>query len=325
MTMLKKLALSAALAAGAVIPAVGLAQVFPAKPITIVVPFPAGGAADASARIVAQKLGDNIKQPVLVDNRPGAGGQIAASAVKRSPADGYTLFLANTGSHAANQALYSKLSYDPEKDFEPVIAVVQIPQLLVVPAASPVKTAAELIARAKAHPGSINYASQSVGAGGHIAAEILKSRNGVQINHIPYKGSAAALTDLVAGRVDFMFDAIPSSLPFVKDKRLRALAIDAPKRSALLPDVPTLVEQGLTGYEASPWFGLVAPAGTPQPVIDRLHDEVAAVLRSPDVLSRLDEMGMTAVGGTAREFSDLMKSDTRRLGAVIRESGAKLD
>lgn len=323
--MLKKLALSAALAAAAVIPAVGLAQAFPAKPITIVVPFPAGGAADASARIVAQKLGDNIKQPVLVDNRPGAGGQIAASAVKRSPPDGYTLFLANTGSHAANQALYSKLSYDPEKDFEPVIAVVQIPQLLVVPVGSPVKTAGELIARAKARPGSVNYASQSVGAGGHIAAEILKSKNGVQVNHIPYKGSAAALTDLVAGRVDFMFDAIPSSLPFVKDNRLRALAIDAPKRSALLPDVPTLVEQGLTGYEASPWFGLVAPAGTPQPLIDRLHDEVAAVLRSPDVLSRLDEMGMTAVGGTAREFADLMKSDTRRLGAVIRESGAKLD
>lgn len=323
--MLKKLALSAALAAAAVIPAVGLAQAFPAKPITIVVPFPAGGAADASARIVAQKLGDNIKQPVLVDNRPGAGGQIAASAVKRSPPDGYTLFLANTGSHAANQALYSKLSYDPEKDFEPVIAVVQIPQLLVVPVGSPVKTAGELIARAKARPGSVNYASQSVGAGGHIAAEILKSKNGVQVNHIPYKGSAAALTDLVAGRVDFMFDAIPSSLPFVKDNRLRALAIDAPKRSALLPDVPTLVEQGLTGYEASPWFGLVAPAGTPQPLIDRLHDEVATVLRSPDVLSRLDEMGMTAVGGTAREFADLMKSDTRRLGAVIRESGAKLD
>lgn len=323
--MFRKLLLSAAVAAAAAMPVIGLAQAFPTKPITIIVPFPAGGASDASTRIVAQKLGDNLKQPVLVDNRPGAGGQIGASTAKRAPADGYTLFLANSGSHAANQALYSKLSYDPEADFDPIIETVQIPQLLVVPADSPVKTVADLIAKAKAAPGTISYASQSVGAGGHIAAEILRSRNGLQINHVPYKGSAPALTDLVAGRVDFMFDAIPSSLPFVKDKRLRALAIDAPKRSPLLPDVPTLVEQGLTGYEASPWFGLVAPAGTPKPVIAKLHDEVAAVLRSPDVVSRLSDLGMTVVGGTPQEFAKLMKADTQRLGVVIKESGAKLD
>ncbi|KQW64887.1 Bug family tripartite tricarboxylate transporter substrate binding protein [Variovorax sp. Root411] len=323
--MLRKLLLSVAMAAAAAMPLSALAQGFPTKPITIIVPFPAGGAADASTRIVAQKLGDNLKQPVLVDNRPGAGGQIGASAAKRATADGYTLFLANSGSHAANQALYSKLSYDPQADFEPVIEIVQIPQLLVVPTDSSAKTVAELIAKAKAAPGTISYASQSVGAGGHIAAEILRSKNGLQINHVPYKGSAPALTDLVAGRVDFMFDAVPSSLPFVKDKRLRVLGIDAPQRSPLLPEVPTLVEQGLTGYEASPWFGLVAPAGTPKAVLGRLHDEVAAVLRTPDVLTRLNDLGMTVVGGTSRDFADLMKADTQRLGAVIKESGAKLD
>jgi len=323
--MLRKLLVCAAVAAAAAMPSLGLAQAFPAKPITIIVPFPAGGADDASTRIVAQKLGDNLKQPVLVDNRPGAGGQIGASAAKRAAPDGYTLFLANTGSHAANPALYSKLSYDPEADFDPIIEIVQIPQLLVVPADSPVKSVADLIAKAKAAPGTLSYASQSVGAGGHIAAEILRSRNALQINHVPYKGSSPALTDLVAGRVDFMFDAIPSSLPFIRDNRLRALAIDAPKRSPLLPDVPTLAEQGLTGYEASPWFGFVAPAGTPKPVIAKLHDEVAAVLRSPDVLSRLNDLGMTVVGGTPQEFASLMKADTRRLGAVIKESGAKLD
>lgn len=311
--------LAAAIATGAA------AQAFPSKPVTIVVPFPPGGAADASARIVAQKLGESLKQTVLVDNRPGAGGQIAASAVKQSAADGHTLFLANSGSHAANRSLYAKLSYDPEKDFDPVTVLVKIPQLLVVPAASKARSVADLIARAKAEPGSLTYGSQSVGAMGHIAAEILASRNGLQLTHVPYKGSAPALQDLVGGRIDFMFDAMPSSMPFVKDKRLRALAIDAPRRSALLPDVPTLVEQGYTGYEASPWFGLVAPAGTPKAVIDRLQAEVNAALRQPDVVSRLTELGAEPAGGTPREFAALIKADAERLGRVIKEAGVRLD
>ena len=322
--MFKLVITSFALVAAAV-PSLASAQAFPSKPITIVVPFPPGGAADASTRIVAQKLGENIRQTVLVDNRPGAGGQIGATVVKQSAPDGYTLFLANIGSHATNQALYSKLSYDPVKDFEPIIEMVAIPQLLVVPASSPIKSVAELIAKAKASPGSVSYASQSIGAGGHIAAEVLRFKNGLQLNHIPYKGSSPALQDLVAGRVDFMFDAMPSSLPFVKDKRLRALAIDAPKRSPLLPEVPTLVEQGLTGYEASPWFGLAAPTGTPRPLIDKLHAEVSAALRNPEVLAKLNTLGINAAGGTPQEFALLMKSDTERLGRIIKESGAKLD
>ena len=322
--MLKPLIASLAVFAAAT-PSFAVAQTYPAKPITIVVPFPPGGAADASTRIVAQKLGESFKQTVLVDNRPGAGGQIGANVVKQAPADGYTLYLANIGSHATNKALYSKLSYNPDKDFEPITAMVKIPQLLVVPASSPVKTVSELIAEAKAHPGSISYASQSIGAGGHIAAEVLRAKNGLQLNHIPYKGSAPALQDLVAGRVDFMFDAMPSSLPFVKDKRLRALAIDAPKRSALLPEVPTLVEQGRIGYEASPWFGLAAPAGTPKPVIDKLQAEVNSVLRQPDVVARLAALGAEPMGGTQQDFALLMKTDTDRLGHVIKEAGVKLD
>lgn len=323
--MFNRLVLSCALAGAVALPAVVQAQAYPSKPVTIVVPFPPGGAADAATRIVAQKLGEGLKQTFIVDNRPGAGGQVAATAVKAAAADGYTLFLANIGSHATNQALYTKLSYDPQKDFEPISEMVKIPQLLVVPASSPVKSVAELIAKAKANPGAVAYGSQSIGAGGHIAAEILRFKNGLQLNHIPYKGSAPALQDLVAGRLDFMFDAMPSSLPFVKDKRLRALAIDAPTRSAVLPDVPTLVELGFVGYEASPWFGLAAPAGTPRAVIDKLQAEVAVALRNPGVVAKLGDLGITAVGGSSKDFAALVKADTERLGKVIKESGAKLD
>lgn len=321
--MMLKLASLALLAV--LVPACAVAESFPSTSITIVVPFTPGGAADATTRVIAQKMGENLKQTVIVDNRPGAGGQIGAAVVKRAAADGHTLFLANSGSHATNKAMYARLSYDPEKDFEPVVALVKIPQLLVVPAGGPVDSVSGLIAHAKAHPGKVSYASQSVGAGGHIAAEVLRAKNGLQLNHIPYKGSAPALQDLVAGRVDFMFDAMPSSLPFVKDKRLRALAIDAPKRSALLPDVPTLVEQGLTGYEASPWFGVVAPAGTPRPVIDKLAAEANAALRDPEVRARLGALGIEPVGGSPGEFAGLMKADTQRLGRVIQEAGIKLD
>ena len=323
--MFKRFALLAALACTVMPPAAVMAQPLINKTITIVVPFPPGGVADASARIIAQKLSENTKQSVLVDNKPGASGQIAASFVKRAAPDGTTLFLANSGSHAANAALYSKLSYDPEKDFDPIGGMVKIPQLLVVPANSAAKTVEDLIAMAKRKPGDVSYASQSVGAGGHIAAEILRFKNGLQLNHVPYKGSAPALIDLVAGRVDFMFDALPSALPFVKDKRLRVLAIDAPKRSALLPEVPTMIELGFVGYEASPWFGLVAPAGTPKAVIDELYKELTAVLKNPGVSSRVNDMGMTMMSSSAKEFAELMKSDTNRLGAVIRAAGAKLD
>lgn len=300
-------------------------QGLPSKPITIVVPFPSGGAADATTRIVAQQVTELLKQPVIVDNRPGGGGQIAASLVKQATADGATLFLANSATYAANAALYTKLSYNPEKDFSPVIAMLKIPQLLVVPASSTVQSVKDLIAAAKANPGAISFASQSVGTGGHIAAEVLRSKNGLELMHVPYKGSALALQDLVAARVHFMFDAMPSSMPFVKDKRLRALAIDAPSRSPLLPEVPTLIELGLIGYEASPWFGIAAPAGTPIPAINRLNSVFSEALKQPEVVSKLSGLGVEVVGGTPADFGQLIKSDSARLGRVIRDANIRLD
>ncbi len=301
------------------------AQAWPSRPVTIVVPFPPGGAADSSARIIAQGLSEALKQPVIVDNRPGASGQIGATAVRNARPDGNTLLLADIGTHATNPALYAKLPYDPAKDFALVVGLVQIPQLLVVPTNSPVNTVADLIAAAKAKPGELNFGSQSVGAGGHIAAEILRARNGLALNHVPYKGSAPALQDLVAARIDFMFDAAPSSLPYVKDKRLRAIAIDAPERSPLLPEVPTLIEQGLNGYEASPWFGLAAPAQTPAAVIEQLQKATVAVFGRADIVQRLQALGAVPIAGSTADFERRVSEDRERLGRVIRESGIQLD
>lgn len=296
---------------------------FPSHPITIVVPFSAGGASDALTRIIGSKLSERVKQPVIVDNRPGGGGQIGAMFVKQAAADGYTLFLASSGTHATNRALYADLPYDPDVDFTPVVRLVRIAQLLVVPAGSPAKSVADLIAKAKADPGKTSFGSQSVGSGGHIGAEILRSKNDLDLNHIPYKGSAPALVDLVAGRIDFMFDAVPSSMPFVKDGRLRALAIDAKERTPLLPNVPTLLEQGFKEHEASPWLGLVAPANTPDDVIEKLQTEVNSILNDPEVRSQITTMGLFIMGGTSKEFDELIEHDAIRLGKIVKESGVK--
>ena len=322
--MFRTLSVATALLAALMAPLAG-AETFPSRPVTIIVPFPPGGAADSSTRIIAQGLSDELKQPVIVDNRPGASGQIGATAARNAKPDGHTLLLADIGTHATNPALYAKLPYDPARDFAPVIGLVQIPQLLVVPTSSALTSAAELIASAKTKPGELNFGSQSVGAGGHIAAEILRARNGLTLNHVPYKGSAPALQDLVAGRIDFMFDAMPSSLPYVRDKRLRAIAVDAPKRSALLPEVPTLIEQGLVGYEASPWFGLAAPARTPPGVVEQLQQATARVMTRPEIIERLQSLGAVPIAGSTADFTSLIQRDRERLGAVIRESGIQLD
>lgn len=312
-------------ALAAIVPFHLSAQTWPTRPVTLIVPFPPGGAADSSARIVAQALGDELKQPVVIDNRAGASGQIGATAARSATPDGHTLLLAEIGNFATNPALYRKLSYDPTRDFQPVIGLVRIPQLLVVPVKSPIQTPADLIAAARQRPGEISFGSQSVGAGGHIAAEILRAKNDLKLNHVPYKGSAPALQDLVAGRIDFMFDAMPSSLPYVRDARLRAIAIDAPQRSALLPDVPTLVERDLVGYQASPWFGLAAPAGTPAAVVERIQQASVAALARPEVLDRLNALGAVVIGGSSKAFAELIDSDRQRLGRVIAESGIQLD
>ncbi|HTO47448.1 MAG TPA: tripartite tricarboxylate transporter substrate binding protein [Burkholderiales bacterium] len=301
------------------------AQAFPSRPITIVIPFPPGGISDNSTRVISQKAAAGLGQPIVIENRPGAGGQIGADVVKGAKPDGHTLFLANIGSHGINQSLYSKLSYDPMKDFEPITILFSSPTLLVVPASSPVKSMAELIAYAKTKPGKASYGSQSIGSGGHLSGEIVKMKNGLDLIHVPYKGSAPALTDLVAGRIDFLFDPITTALPFVKDGKLRALAITSDKRSPLVPDVPTLAELGYVGYDVNPWFGLAAPAGTPRPIIDRLNAEFSKAAKDPEVVKRLADQGIEAMSMTPEQFAEFIRSETARWTEVVKSSGAKAD
>jgi tripartite-type tricarboxylate transporter receptor subunit TctC len=315
------------LAGTVLVGAAGLAhaQAFPSRPVTIVIPFPPGGISDNSTRVIAQKAAAGLGQPIVIENRPGAGGQIGADVVKSAKPDGHTLYLANIGSHGINQSLYSKLSYDPMKDFEPVTILFSSPNLVVVPASSPVKSMAELIAYAKTKPGKASYGSQSIGSGGHLSGEIVKAKNGLDLVHVPYKGSAPVLTDLVAGRIDFLFDPITTALPFVKDGKLRALAITADKRSPLVPDVPTLAELGYAGYDVNPWFGLAAPAGTPRPIIDRLNAEFAKAAKDPEVVKRLADQGIEATSMTPEQFAAFIKSETARWTEVVKISGAKAD
>ena len=289
------------------------------------IPFPPGGISDNSTRLISQKAAEGLGQPIVIENRPGAGGQIGADVVKKARPDGHTLYLANIGSHGINQSLYSKLSYDPTKDFDPITVLFSSPTLVLVPASSPVKSMAELVAYAKANPGKVSYGSQSIGSGGHLSGEIMKARNGLQMTHVPYKGSAPALIDLVGGRIDFLFDPITTALPFVKDGRARALAITSDKRSPLAPDVPTIVELGYAGYDVNPWFGLAAPAGTPRPVIDRLNAEFVKALKDPEVVKRLSDQGIDTVGGSPEAFAQFIQSETARWTDVVKTSGAKAD
>lgn len=301
------------------------AQSFPTRPITIVVPFPPGGLTDQTARLVGARVSENIKQTVLVDNRPGGGGQIAATFVKNAPADGHTLFLAGVGTHAINQTLYNQLTYDPIKDFEPITNLIQSQVIVVVPAAHPAKTMADLVAMARANPGKMNYASQSVGSTGHLSGELVRSVNKLDLVHVPYRGSAPALVDMVAGRVEFLFDAVVSSLPFVRDGRLRAIGLSGARRSNLLPSVPTLTEQGHPGYDVATWFGLAAPAGTPRPIIDRLNMEFVRAIRSPDIVQRFADQGVDIVTNSPAEFAAFIRTETERLGKVVKDSGARAD
>jgi tripartite-type tricarboxylate transporter receptor subunit TctC len=311
--------------AGTLVAAGAIAQAWPNRPVTIVVPFPPGGVTDQTARLVGAKLAENIKQSVVVENRPGAGGQIAASYVIGQRADGHTLFVANVGSHAINQSLFTKLSYDPFKDFEPVTNMILAPTVLAVPANHPAKTARELFAYIKANPGKVSYGSQSVGAGGHLNAEMVRAKEGFVMEHVPYKGSAPALADLIQGRIDFIFDPIVTTLPFIRDNRIRALALGSSQRSPLLPDVPTFAEAGIGGYEMPAWFGIATPAGTPKPVIDQLNAEFTKVLRAPDIQKRLVDLGAIPDPTTPAAFGAFWKAETEKLGKIVKDSGAKVD
>ena len=297
---------------------------FPNKPIRIVVPFPPGGATDAAARLVAVKMGEHWGQPVVVDNRAGAGGNVGSDLVAKAPADGYTLVMGVTGSHAINTSLYSKLPYDPVADFVAISQVAVVPNVLVVHPSVPAKNLAELVALAKKEPGKLNYASLGNGTAAHLGMEMLKSEAGVDIAHVPYKGSAPAVSDLLAGQVQMMVDGLPSALPHVKAGKLRAIALTSLRRAPSLPDLPTIAET-YPGFYADAWSGLFAPKGTPQPVVDKLSAEVQRILKLPEVREKLTALGAEPVGSTQAEFTAHVKREIDKWAKVVKTSGAKVD
>jgi tripartite-type tricarboxylate transporter receptor subunit TctC len=317
---------AAATVAAAALAVLAAAQApYPSKPIRMVVPFPAGGTTDLLARAAAQKLTESTGQPVVVDNRPGAGGNIGAELVAKAPADGYTLLMGTVGTHAINPGLYAKMPYDHVKDFAPVILVAGVPNVLVVNPALPVNSVQELIAYGRANPGKLNFASSGSGTSIHLSAELFKTMTGVQMAHVPYKGSAPALQDLVGGQVQLMFDNLPSSLALIKGGKLRALAVTSAQRSSALPDVPTVAEAGVPGFEASSWFGLLAPAGTPPEVIAKLNGEVARWLATPEAKEKLAAQGAIAAGQSPEDFARHIAAETAKWQKVVKESGAKVD
>ena len=298
---------------------------YPTKPIRLVVPFPPGGATDLIARAVAQKLGETWGQSVVVDNRPGAGGNIGTELVARSAPDGYTLEMGTVGTHAINASLYSKMPYDHVRDFVPVILVAGVPNVLEVNPALPVNSVQELIAYAKANPGKLNFASSGSGTSIHLSGELFKVMAGVQMTHVPYKGSAPALQDLIGGQVQLMFDNLPPSLPQIKAGKLRALAVTSAGRAPALPDTPTVAEAGLPGFEASSWFGVLAPAGTPPEIVNKLNAEIAKWLASPGAKEKLANVGANIAGGTPEDFARHIQAETAKWAKVVKESGAKVD
>jgi tripartite-type tricarboxylate transporter receptor subunit TctC len=301
------------------------AQGFPNRPVRIIVAFPAGGGTDIAARLVAQKLADTWGQQVLVDNRGGASGVIGTELAARAPADGYTLFMGTLGNLAVNQHLFPKMAVDPLAAFTPVTQVVDVHFVLLANPNLAARNVAELIALARAKPGTVTYASSGAGGAPHLAAELFKRLAQVDMTHIPYKGSAPSMQDVMAGQVAVTFDSLLQALPFIRDGRLRALAVLGRSRSAQLPEVPTVAESGVAGYELTNWFGLVAPAGTPKDVVDRIQADVAKVLEAPELKNRIAGMSATVVGNTPEQFGATMKADSAKWARVIRETGMRAD
>jgi tripartite-type tricarboxylate transporter receptor subunit TctC len=302
-----------------------LAETYPSHPVKIVVPFPAGGSNDIVARVIAQKLSErNNGQTVFVENRGGAGGNIGAEAVASSDPDGYTLLLTAPPPLTINAALYKDMRYDP-RAFAPVALIASVPIVLAVHPSLGIKNVEELIALARAKPGTLFFGSSGNGSTNHLAGELLKSMTGIDIVHVPYKGAAPAMNDLVAGHIPMMFDNIPAVLPQVKGKTIIAIAVAGSKRASALPDVPTVSERGVPGFEASAWFGLVAPAKTPAPVLAKLAGDVDAILKMPDVQKRFDELGAEPGAVSGAEFGKFLDAETTKWTKIVRESGAKVD
>ena len=314
------------LAAGAIvvcsISSAFAAESYPARPIRMIVAYPPGGGTDIVGRVMAQKLSETLGQNVVVDNRGGATGNIGSELAARSPADGYTLLMGNVAPNAINVSLFRKLPYDPVKDFAPISLVAITPNILVVNPTVPVKTVKDLIALARAKPGSLNFPSAGVGSSSHLAGELLKILAKVDMLHVPYKGGGPALIDTISGQMQIMFATMPAAMPHVKSGKLRPVAVTTEKRSQAMPELPTIAEN-VKGYEASTWYGLLAPAGTPPQIIARLHKDTVRILAAGDVKERLSVQGFEPVGGTPTEFGAYIKSEIAKWGRVIREAGIK--
>ena len=318
------LALACTLPAALLIAAPARAEAWPARPVKLVVGYAAGGATDQVARLVAARLGEQLGQQVLVDNRAGANSNVAAEAVARAPADGHTLYVF-TVANTINATLYPKLGYDPAKDFEPVGLIAKIPNILVVHPALPIQTVADYQRFAKSSKDGISFASAGSGSSIHLSGELFKMESKLPMLHVPYRGSAPALTDLMGGQVQSMFDNAPSALPHVKAGKLRALAVTSPQRLPQLPDVPTLAESGFPGFDVHSWFGLAAPAGTPRAVVDRLNAELAKALAQPELRQRLTDMAAAPEPSSPEQMRQFIAAEIKRWRTVVKASGATVD
>jgi tripartite-type tricarboxylate transporter receptor subunit TctC len=309
----------------ALLPLVATAQPYPSKPVRIIVNFPAGGVADIYARIIGAKVQESWGQPVVVENRTGGGGNIGADAVAKSAPDGYTLNMSAIGPHAVNVSLFSKMPYDPVKDFAAIALVLEAEGLLVVHPTVPANNIAELIAYARANPGKLTFASAGPGTASHLAGELFKTMAKVDMLHIPYKGNVPAITDLLAGQTNMMFDNIPSALPHIKSGRLIALATTGAKRDPALPDVPTIAEAGVANYESGVWFGIMVPTGTPHDIIMKLNSAAVQATKSPEFIKRMTDLGYSIIPGSPEDMTRMLKAEVARWTPIVKASGAKVD
>ncbi len=325
MKMLTPLALLAALTVSALTPQSSIAQGYPNKPIRLVVPYAPGGATDIIARAAATELSKTLGQPVTVDNRPGAGGNLGSEMVARAAPDGYTMLMSPSSLHGITPFLYSKLTYDPNKDLAPVIVLGAFANVLVVNNDVKANSVSDLIALIKAQPGKFSYASSGSGSTIHMSGEMFKHMLNLDIAHVPYKGSAPAVTDLIGGQVQLMFDNIPSAITQIRGGKLRPLATTGPKRAASLPDLPTMIEAGLPGYQSTAWFGLAMPVGTPKEIIARMNAEGQKATKAPEFIKRMNDLGYDIVGGSSEQMGAMIQEEVRRWGPVVKASGAKVD
>jgi tripartite-type tricarboxylate transporter receptor subunit TctC len=298
---------------------------YPNRPVKVIVPFPPGGATDIVGRAVSERLQAALGQPFVVENRAGASGNIGVGEAVRAPADGYTLVLGAPQTLTINPQLFSNLPFNPQKDLAPIVVVASVPNVLVVTPKLPVKTPQELIDYARKNPGKLNYGSSSVGGTPHLSAELFKSMTGTSIVHVPYKGSAPAVQDLVGGQIEMMFDNLPAALPQIRAGNLRALAVTTLKRATSAPELPTLHESGLEGFDSQGWFALLAPAGTPTPILEKINAEVNKALATAEFRERLQKVGAEPVGGSIGDFRKRMEDETRRWGKVIRDANIKAE